>query len=179
LRALGFDVTILLGRVGAPTTRSLNHMLLRVEIEGRPWIADVGYGGEGPIEPIPLGDGIVQQDGIAYSLHRGAHHWIAAMHYAGGFEEMYAFADTPHNDGDVAMANWFTSTHPSSIFRQTVTIQRATPGDRLILRPNMITRYRNGAREDTPIASTQLRHFALELFGIDLGESELLFEKED
>jgi len=50
LRDLGFDVTTLLARVGPVEQRSLNHMLLRVTIEGEPWIADVGFGGDGPLD---------------------------------------------------------------------------------------------------------------------------------
>src|SRR6059058_5202836 len=50
LQQLGFQVTTHLGRVGA-AGRALNHMLLRVEIDGQAWLADTGFGGEGPLEP--------------------------------------------------------------------------------------------------------------------------------
>lgn len=76
------------------------------------------------------------------------------------------------------MANDYTSTHPASIFCRTLTIQHATPKERVILRPRMITRYRHGKRRDTPIEPAQLRHFARELFDIELGPAPLLFEDE-
>jgi N-hydroxyarylamine O-acetyltransferase len=178
LRELGFQVTTLLARVGPPETRGLNHMLLRVDVDGRPWIADVGFGGEGPVEPLPLEDGVrVVQAGIEYSLRRDAHHWNLSMRCGDYGEEMYAFADTPHTAGDVEIANYYTSTHPSSIFRRTLTIQRATPRERVVLRPRVITVYRDGVRTDTPIEPAQLRRFARELFGIELGEAALLFEE--
>jgi N-hydroxyarylamine O-acetyltransferase len=180
LRELGFTVTTLLARVGPPETRALNHMLLRVDIDGRPWIADVGFGGEGQLEPLPLEDGVcVMQAGIEYSLRRDAHHWMVSMRCSDFTEEMYEFADTPHTAGDVEMANYFTSTHPESIFRRTLTIQRATPQERLVLRPKVITRYRDGVRTETPIEPAQLRRFARELFGIELGEAALLFEERE
>jgi hypothetical protein len=47
----------------------------------------------------------------------------------------------------------------------------------VILRPTMITRYRDGVRTEIPIQPAQLRRFARELFGIDLGEAALLFEE--
>jgi N-hydroxyarylamine O-acetyltransferase len=178
LRELGFEVTTLLARVGPPETRGLNHMLLRVDVDGRPWLADVGFGGEGPVEPLPLEDGVrVAQGAIAYSLRRGLHHWVLWMHCGDRSEEMYEFADAPHTAGDVEIANYFTSTHPMSIFRRSITIQRATPEERVILRPTMITLYRDGVRTDTPIEPAQLRRFARELFGIELGEAALLFEE--
>jgi N-hydroxyarylamine O-acetyltransferase len=174
LRELGFDVTTLLGRVGS---HSLNHMLLRVEVEGQAWLADVGFGGEGPLEPIPLQDGVrVTHDGIDFSLRRDAYQWTLTIHYGDTTEDLYSFSDLPYTAGDVEMANFYTSAWPHSIFRHTLTIQRVTPEERVILRPKLITRYRNGVRADTPIEPAQVRHFARELFGIELGEEALLFE---
>jgi N-hydroxyarylamine O-acetyltransferase len=177
LRELGFDVTTLLGRVGIAGNKSLNHMLLRVDVDGESWIADVGFGGEGPLDPIPLRENArVTQDGIDFSLQRDAHHWILSMHYGDVTEELYEFSGAPHTSGDVEIVNYYTSMHPTSIFRRTLTIQRVTPEERLILRPKVVTRYRNGVRNDTPIEPSQVRAFARELFGIELGEGPLLFE---
>ncbi|HET8773655.1 MAG TPA: arylamine N-acetyltransferase [Thermoanaerobaculia bacterium] len=177
LRELGFTVTTLLGRVGSPERRSLNHMLLRVDIDGRPWLADAGFGGQTPLEPLPLEEGRVRQDGVEYSLRREREHWILAMHSGGESEDLYEFSGAAHTAGDVEMANWYTSTHPASIFRKGLTIQRVTPEERVILRPKAITRYRDGVRTDTAIEPSRIRACARELFGIDLGDDELLFEE--
>jgi len=177
LRELGFNVSTILGRVGSPERRALNHLVLRVEIDGRPWLADVGFGGEGPLEPLPIEDGVrVVQNGLAYSLRRDGYHWRLSLHCGDENDELYEFGDAPHTPGDIEMANYYTSTNPASIFRRTLTIQRVTPEERIILRPTIITRYRNGTRIDTPIDSSQVRSYARELFGIDLGDAPLLFE---
>lgn len=174
LRELGFDVTTLLGRVGS---HALNHMLLRVDIDHQPWLADAGFGGEGPLEPIPLQDGVrVTHDHIDFSLRRAGHHWTLTMHYGEVTEDLYTFSEVPFSPADIEMVNYYTSAHPESIFRKTLTIQRVTAEERLILRPTVITRYRNGVRTDTPIERTEIRKFARELFGVDLGEAPLLFE---
>jgi len=176
LRELGFEVTTLLGRVGE---RSLNHMLLRVDIGGEPWLADVGFGAEGPLEPILLVDGTrVTQDGIDFSLRRDAYHWTLTMHYGDVTEDLYEFSGAPHTSDDVEMANYYTATHPRSIFRHTLTIQRITADERVILRPKVVTRYRNGVRTDLPIDPSQLRALARELFAIELGDATLLFEED-
>jgi N-hydroxyarylamine O-acetyltransferase len=175
LRELGFEVTTLLGRVGP---HALNHMLLRVDIDREPWLADVGFGGEGPLEPIPLQDGVrVTQDQIDFSLRRAGHHWTLTIHYGEVTEELYQFSELPYTSGDIEMANYYTSAHPESIFRRTLTIQRITSEERVILRPAVITRYRNGVRTDTPIEPAQIRQYARELFGVDLGDTQLLFEE--
>jgi N-hydroxyarylamine O-acetyltransferase len=178
LRELGFPVTTLLGRVGPPEWRALNHMLLRVEADGESWLADVGFGGDGPLEPLPLREGVhVDQHGVAYSLRRDEHHWILTMHCGGVAEDLYEFSGLPHTSGDVEMANHFTATHPASIFRRTMSIQRVTPEERLILRPRVIVRIRDGVRTELPIEPGELRNHARELFGIELGDAKLLFEE--
>jgi len=179
LTALGFDVSMILGRVGAPDRRTLNHLVLRVEIDGEGWLADVGFGGQGLLEPMLIVDGAtVVQDGLSYSLRRSGHYWMLSMHCGEESEELYDFGDVPHTPADIEMANYYTATHPSSVFRRTLTIQRARPGDRVILRTTMVTRYRNGVRIDTPIEPSQVRTYARELFGIDLGDAPLLFESQ-
>src|SRR5215213_9600579 len=98
------------------------------------------------------------------------------MHYGETSEDLYEFSEAPFTAGDVEIANYYASTYPASIFRHTLTIQRATPDERLILRLKVITRYRDGVRTDTPIEPSEVRKYARELFGIELGEEKLLFE---
>jgi N-hydroxyarylamine O-acetyltransferase len=179
LRELGFEVTSLLARVAMaePEQRFLSHMLLRVDIDGEPWLADVGFGAEGPLEPLPLRDHTVEvQGGLEYTLARRGSRWNLSMRCDDVTQEFYEFSGDPHTAADVEVANYYTSTHPESIFRRTLTIQRATPEERLILRPTVVTRYRNGARVDTPIEPAEIRARAKELFGVELGDGALLFE---
>jgi arylamine N-acetyltransferase len=103
--------------------------------------------------------------------------WTLTMHYGEVTEDLYEFSEVAFNDGDIAMVNYYTSMHPESIFRKTFTIQRITAGDRVILRPKVLTRYRDGVRTDTPIEPAQIRQLARELFGIELDDAPLLFEE--
>jgi len=57
LRALGFSVHTLGARVrppGATAPLPRTHMLLRVDLDGRGFAADVGFGGDGPLLPVAL-----------------------------------------------------------------------------------------------------------------------------
>ena len=79
---LGFAVTTMLGRVrrGPPSRWVRTHMVLRVLIDGAPWLADVGFGGFCLLEPIPLVDGLTcNQGGILYSLRREETAWVLSM----------------------------------------------------------------------------------------------------
>src|SRR4029077_20667326 len=56
LEQIGFRVTKLAARVRFGATRLLprTHMQLRVDVEGAPSLAEVGFGGDGPLLPVPL-----------------------------------------------------------------------------------------------------------------------------
>ncbi len=56
LEKVGFRVTRLAARVrmGSKEIIARTHMLLSVEAGGEPWLADVGFGGEGLLTPIRL-----------------------------------------------------------------------------------------------------------------------------
>jgi N-hydroxyarylamine O-acetyltransferase len=178
LRELGFEVTTVLAHVGPSEMRALTHLILHVRIDGARWLADVGFGGQGILEPLVLEDGArVDQRGATYSLRRGEHFWILTFECGGDREEMYEFGDAPHTRGDVEVANHFTATHPASIFRRSITIQRVTADERTILRPKVVVRYRNGVRSEVPVEPGQLRRIARELFAIDLGDAPLVFEE--
>src|SRR5438034_3589978 len=58
LRDIGFRPTVLLGRVrrGPPDQWARTHMVLRVPVGGRVWLADVGFGALSLVEPMPLED---------------------------------------------------------------------------------------------------------------------------
>jgi N-hydroxyarylamine O-acetyltransferase len=182
LAEAGFSTTTLLGRVrrGPPEQWARTHMVLRVPVGGETWLADVGFGSIGLIEPIPLRDGsIAEQCGFTYRLRRAADLWILSVGDADGVEtDLYEFSDDAQTPMDVEVANHFTSTHPDSIFRKTLTIQRTARDRRTILRGEVVTRMREGRMVDVPFPRERLREVALEEFAIELPSRPLVFETE-
>jgi N-hydroxyarylamine O-acetyltransferase len=176
LRECGFAPATLLARVrrGPPEGWARTHMLLRVESEGAAWIADVGFGGSGLLEPMLLAEGSVsEQGGLTYTLRREGLHWVLSM----GGADLYEFTEEPNTPVDVEIANHYTSTHPQSIFRKTLTIQRAGPAERVILRGNTLSRVRGGVQTDEPVTREQLGGVAQSVFGVELGEGPFVFEQ--
>jgi N-hydroxyarylamine O-acetyltransferase len=176
LREYSFQPVTLLARVrrGPPERWARTHMLLRVESEGAPWIADVGFGGSGLLEPMRLAEGSTsEQGGMTYSLRREGLYWVLSS----GGSDFYEFTEEPNTAADVEIANHFTSTHPESIFRKTLTIQRATPTERVILRGNLLSRFRGGVQTEEPFAREQLRDVARKVFDVELGEGPFVFEQ--
>jgi N-hydroxyarylamine O-acetyltransferase len=174
LREVGFAVTALLGRVrrGPPERWCRTHMVLRVTLGDEPWLADVGFGGIGLLEPIPMRDGATSdQVGLTYTLRREQHVWILSAN-----EDLYEFSEDPQTPGDVEVANHYTSTHPDSMFRRTLTIQRTTRAERTILRHNTFTRHVGGQIEERTIDNADARTIARNVFGVTLPDGPLVYE---
>ncbi len=181
LAELGLASTTLLGRVrrGPPDRRVRTHMVLGLEVDGRRWLADVGFGGLGLLEPMPLVDGASShQDGLTYFLRRENGLWVLSMRDATSTTDLYEFTEEAQTPGDVEVANHFTSTHPESIFRRTLTIQRHRHGERTMLRNDLLIRCRDGRQKEEPIDRADLENVARDLFDVTLPRGPFLFETE-
>jgi N-hydroxyarylamine O-acetyltransferase len=180
LTAAGFAPVALLGRVrrGPPERWARTHMVLRLSLDGEPWLADVGFGGLGLLEPMPLRDGAESvQGGLRYRVRREAHLWVLSTRDAAGTEtDLYEFADDPQTATDIEIANHFTATHPESIFRTTLTIQRSRRGERTLLRSGTLTRYRQGRPNDESFTREQLPALVQAEFGVTLPDGPFVFE---
>ncbi|MEV4573435.1 arylamine N-acetyltransferase [Nonomuraea jabiensis] len=130
LERLGFVLTrhlarIRLGRRHLPRS----HATLTVEADGRTWLADVGFGGEGLVVPIAFEDGATARSGPwEWRLGRDGDFWV--LH--AGPAELYAFRpDEPHYPSDFEVANFYVANSPRSPFVHHVLAQRTTADARL------------------------------------------------
>lgn len=122
LKALGFKMRPLTARVhyGRTDPGARTHEVLIVTISGREWLADCGFGGPGLRLPMPaVPDRVEEHFGARYRLRRDPRYGaVLQKESAGDFVDLYSF--NVHEmtlDIDLEMANHFTSTWPSSIFR--------------------------------------------------------------
>jgi N-hydroxyarylamine O-acetyltransferase len=151
LDALGFTVTALGARVqvGTVPVRPRTHMLLRVELKEGPFLADVGFGGEGPVRPLPLvarAERWVGEDGHRLRAEPGLFVLQGrAASPAPAWTDFYCFSLEPHSPVDFEMANHYTSTWPHSRFVNNLTAQQCWPGRRVMLRNRELTRFTGAA----------------------------------
>ncbi|MEV0166105.1 arylamine N-acetyltransferase family protein [Nonomuraea fuscirosea] len=132
LERLGFRLTrhlarIRLGRPHLPRS----HATLTVVADGRTWLADVGFGGDGLVEPMPFEEGATLESGPwRWRLERDGAFWVLAA----GETELYAFrADEPQFPSDFEMAGFYVANSPHSPFVRHVLAQRTTAGARIRL----------------------------------------------
>jgi len=121
-------------------------MLLSVKIVDEPWVADVGFGGDGLMGPIPLRPDEPQDVfGWTYRLHpQDDRACMLQLERPDGWFDLYLFTEEPTPFVDYVLGNHFTSTHPESGFVRTVTAQLARPDVRLALRNRTLYEQRPG-----------------------------------
>ncbi len=175
LERLGFAVTGLSARVamGTGRPRPPTHMCLRAEAGGDAWLADVGFGGDGLLEPIPLrpGQRVRHGDGAwQYALTRQpAGTWALRSLRPRGWLELYTFALEPRWPVDYQVFNWYTATYPRSPFTQRPVVQKAGDSLRRSLVGGELTVVRPGwAAETRAVAPAELPGILAADFGIEL-----------
>ncbi|HMN21299.1 MAG TPA: arylamine N-acetyltransferase [Ottowia sp.] len=188
LQQLGFDVRPLGGRVrlGQPDRRvptQRTHMLLQIRIDGQAWITDVGVGTASLTHALRLQADVEQRTPHdTRRLQHEAGRWYHQIRRAGAWVDVYEFTEEELPLIDRKVGNWYTSTHPDSVFRQRLMASRAAAdGSRWSLANLRLSRHLNdGSEEHQTLASAQAlgqaleQHFALTLPAADVSA---LFER--
>ncbi|QBY49732.1 arylamine N-acetyltransferase family protein [Cupriavidus oxalaticus] len=183
LAAFGFSVTPLAARVrwGVPDAVETvaSHMLLRVEVAHRSYVADVGFGGPTPFRAMALS--APADDDFPYRLASSPpeaagsafHSFDLEARGDTGWLKVYRFDLTPQPWIDFGPRNWYVSTHPDSVFLRRLMAARTDGGTRVTLADgDLAERAPDGSvrrqRLETPEAVVQVLD---ERFGIRLDDA--------
>ena len=178
LERLGMEVVRLSARVrmGSEHLRPHSHMLMRVDAGGVDWLADVGFGGEGLIDPIPFADGATTQSegGWNHSLARESEStWVLRSLHPDGWLDLYAFTLEAQHHVDYVVYNHYISTFPRSPFVTTLVAQRSAPDRRLTLTDlRLVEALPDGEERVTELEPDGLADTLRERFGIPLDAEE-------
>lgn len=161
LMALGFQVTSLAARVlwgvpeGVITPRS--HMVLLVNVEGESYIADVGFGSLTLTTPIRLAPDVEQTTSHEpFRLIMAGGTYIVQAHFAQSWQSLYGFDLQPQFPSDYEVSNWYVSTHPQSLFVNSLMAARASTDRRYALRDNRFSiHHLNGETEHHVLTTAQ------------------------
>ncbi|MGH8931615.1 MAG: arylamine N-acetyltransferase family protein [Egibacteraceae bacterium] len=178
LDRLGYRVTPLGARVrmGSDKLQPRSHALLRVRADGEDWLADVGFGGEGILEPIALVPGTTaRQSGWTYRLDRepgGV--WVLRSLHPDRWFDLYSFTGEPHHHVDYGVYNHSASTSPSSPFVNRVVVQRTGEQARHTLVGRDLTTTRpGGERTLRRVTDDELAGVLAATFGIVMEPGEV------
>lgn len=188
LLALGFRVTPLAARVrwGLPDDAPLtitSHLLLRVDLDDGPVIADVGFGSANPTRSLSL-QGHEDLGELPFRLlppDAGHDDHQLETFLGDAWVPVYRFDLQPQHWVDYVPRNWYTSTHPDSIFRQMLVAARTQGTERFTLRNGTFNRRSADGQvnqrllESADEAIAVLRHYFL--LGISEEEEPRLRER--
>jgi N-hydroxyarylamine O-acetyltransferase len=184
LGRIGFEVTRLAARVRwnvpANVITARSHCLLRVPIEGRDYIADVGFGGQTLSAPLRLEPGIEQATPHEpYRIVASNGGYVLESRLGGEWQALYTFEMHEQQLADYEMSNWYLCNHPQSIFVTGLVAARAGPSERHALRNTRHSiHHRDGRTERRILASAGEMREALEgAFAITLPDAPNLDEK--
>ncbi len=171
LRAIGFDAEGLLGRVrwmlpddAPPTPRT--HMVVRAIVDGRPWLADVGFGAAVPPQPLAMDSEDAQPTRHeSYRVVLQGAEWQVAALVEGEWRTLYRLDPVSPPAIDYETGNWYTSAHPASHFRHQLIAARTTPEARYGLRDNRLTtRLTDGRIDRRYLTADEIERVLSEIF---------------
>lgn len=175
LRELGFTVTGLAARVGwnAPEDliRPRTHMVLKIDIGGEPYIADVGFGGLTLTTPLRLVTDVEQSTAHEhFRLTKIEDDFKLEARIGDAWKTLYRFDLKPQLPPDYEMANHYTSTYPTSHFRSMLIAALPVPGGRYALSNNQLaTHHTDGPSERRVLGSVgEVRQVLESMFGLRL-----------
>lgn len=159
LISLGFQVANLAARVlwnlpeGTITPRS--HMLLRVEIDNKPYIADVGFGGLTLTAPLALIPDLEQNTPHEpFRLLADHQTYIFQVKLDQAWKSLYRFDLQEQQLLDYEVSNWYVSTHPKSLFTTSLLAARPAVDCRYALRNNQLTTHDLEGRTERRVLKT-------------------------
>jgi N-hydroxyarylamine O-acetyltransferase len=176
LRTLGFRVTGLAARVmwNAPdgAVRPRTHMLLRIDdLEGGPYLADVGFGGMTLTGPLRLVADVEQRTPHEpFRLVKIPEGFIIQARVGNLWKSLYSFDLQPHVLPDYEVWNWYLEHHPASPFVNNLMVARVTPDRRYGLLNNKLSVHhlRGESEQTTLMSAVELRRVLADTFGIAL-----------
>jgi N-hydroxyarylamine O-acetyltransferase len=174
LQSIGFTPEAREARVRQNTgglVRPRTHMVLTMRCEGGEWLADVGFGGDGLLEPIALDGRSTEQAGVVYRVATEGPVRVLQRHIGGGWEDLYALMPDPVHPIDFEVGNWFTSTHPRSPFVLNLTAQCIVDDTRHTLRNLTYSITRGTDVQVREITRQEVVPLLREMFGLDVPDA--------
>ena len=174
LNFCGFDVNLVAGRLHHGNNRfgrEFEHLALIVNLHGRDWLVDVGYG-DFSLVPLAIVSGEIQTDGRNFyqiihpvmvdgQAYLGVAKWNKSKQ---DFKIDYIFTLTPRAISDFLGMNEFHQTSPESHFARSLICTMPTPEGRITLINNKLIRKENGKRQVRIIQSEDQRDQLLEKY---------------
>jgi len=149
------------------------HMALRVRIDERDWLADVGFGSS--MLTVPLDMSVREPQATIHEPVRLTPlpgELRIERQFGDDWLPLYDLLLAPQEAIDLMVANWAISTHPASSFHEHVVISRTRDDIRHVLVDTRLTTRRTGAEvEHRDLDAAELEQSVVEDFGLPIQET--------
>lgn len=171
LARIGFAARPLLGRVrmGAPVGGIRAHAAWIVMLDGRDWLADAGFGGPGPRDPLEIRPGLQVAGGVGFRFREDGRtgEWVLERQTPEGWFALFGFDETGFTEADIEGANYLCACSPQQPFRNNLMMSIRRDGEDASLLGRRLTRQTGeAARAEELRSATELARHLRELFGI-------------
>lgn len=182
LRSMGYPVVDLAARVvwNRPVDAAVarTHRLLQVTVSGREWLADAGFGGQTLTGVLDLHSTEPQSTPHEPFRLRGlGEERVLESQIRGEWLPLFRFDLQPQLPVDFEAANYQLAHDPASHFTQGITVSRATPEGRHVLRGHplhgveLVFHARGGESRRVELRTTdEILQTLREVFGLPLGD---------
>ena len=144
LKSLGFSSKPVLARVwlsNPKRTPPRNHLANIVDLEGRTYVTDVGFGGL--ISSIPLdinvSSPVNDKDGMVRVVPLADHQFMIQRHNEKEWTNLYSFENVEISEEDIDISNYYMSTNSKSHFFYHKFVGRSTKEGRIGLFNNKVS----------------------------------------
>jgi N-hydroxyarylamine O-acetyltransferase len=175
LRSLGFRVRGLAARVTWNAAEGFvparTHMLLQVDLEEGPHLADVGFGGMTLTGPLRLAADIEQETPHEpFRLLAAGSQFILQAKVRESWRSLYQFDLQEQAVADYEVTNWYLANHPESRFVRNLVAARPMPDRRLALLNNELTVHHLGGPSERRLLESvaELREVLEDVLQIEL-----------
>jgi len=175
LRALGFDAAALAARVvwerPADEVRARTHMVLLVELAGRRYVCDVGFGGLTPTAPLELTLDVEQPTPHeTFRVVRAQSEFAVEARVRDEWRRLYRFDLQEQQQVDIELLNHYVMSHAESPMRGRLLAARVAADRRFGLGNGALSIHHVGGRsEQRRIGSVaELRGVLDSTFGIEV-----------
>ena len=175
LERSGYGVRRRLARVHPQGSGARTHMMLLVDTDEGPQLADVGFGAS-MWAPVPLVDGVeVDQAGwVTRLVGLGGGRWVLTRRGEDGWSAEHEFEEAGAlRRVDVEIAHHYTASGAESPFVRRLVVKRLEPGMATTLLGRELTvRHSSGEGQTREVAAARLGELLVEL-GVELDAEEL------
>lgn len=176
LEELGFNVTLYLARVihNRDVHPGLTHRISLVEIDGKRYVADVGFGPQGPRYPVSMTGEVSHENFREFRIaerHPGEH--LMQTLEDGAYFSLYKFELVRYSEADCELGHFYSHKHPGATFVNNLVVSKILDTEVRSLRNKMFCLIDGSGKQCYPVTDgAEMREVLDTRFGVTVSEEE-------